>query len=192
MSIIYLLRHAEYDNPRHILPGRLPVELSEKGKKQAEKLRDYFANRKIEKIYSSPVLRCKQTAEIISNGKIPIEFDKRLTEVLSSYQGYWIEDWSYYCGSREIYGGETNIDVQKRMVDFLEKTPFENGKEYIVCSHADPIYFLIQYLRKEKILPEIKIGEDIHVPPDYPTFGSISAIEKENGIWMIRGILKEY
>lgn len=191
-TIIYLLRHTEYDNPRRILPGRLPVELSEKGIDQAKKLRDYFADKKIEKIYSSEVLRCKQTAEIISDGKIPIEFDKRLVEVLNAYQGYWTEDASYAYWMRKSLGGELNIDVQNRMVDFWKTIKLEDGKNYIVCSHGDPIYFLMQHIRQEKILPEIKIGGKIYVPPDYPALGSISIVKKKNEMWKIRGILKEY
>ncbi len=148
MSTVYLLRHCEYDNPRHILPGRLPVALSANGKKQAEKLRDFFASQKIEKIYSSEVLRCRQTSEIISGGKIPIEFDTRLLEVMTSYQGYWVENYDLYYTMRPTLGGETNKDVQDRIVDFWKKTKFKKEKNYIVCSHGDPLYFLNQYLNK--------------------------------------------
>ena len=42
MRTIYLVRHTQYDNPRHILVGRLPVTLSNEGVAEAEKLADFF------------------------------------------------------------------------------------------------------------------------------------------------------
>jgi broad specificity phosphatase PhoE len=92
MPKMYLLRHCDYDNPRTILPGRLPVELSEQGKRRAQELQQFFADKEIAAIYSSAVLRCRQTVEIIADKKIPIFYDARLLETLSAYQGYWGEN----------------------------------------------------------------------------------------------------
>jgi broad specificity phosphatase PhoE len=47
---IYLLRHCEYENPRNILPGRLPLELSEVGIEKAEKLKKFFAGKNMIKM----------------------------------------------------------------------------------------------------------------------------------------------
>lgn len=185
--MIYLLRHCEYDNPRHILPGRLPVELSEIGGKQAEKLRDFFAEKNIIKIFSSPVLRCKQTAEIIANGKIPIEFDRHLAEVITAYQGYWVENYDLYYTMREALGGELNIDVQNRIVDFWKNTKFESGKNYLICSHGDPLYFLYQYLNK---IPLEKEGAFIS-RSNFLQIGTFYLTENESGVWKVKGILKE-
>jgi broad specificity phosphatase PhoE len=191
-TIVYLLRHAEYDNPRHILPGRLPVELSKKGLAQVKKLHDYFVDKKITKIFSSAVLRCRQTSEIISSKKIPIEFDKRLVEVLCAYQGYWVENSNLYYWMRESLGGELNIDVQNRMVDFWKSANFEDGKNYIVSSHGDGLYFLHQYLTGVALSPELPMGKNMQTPNNYPPMGGFYIVEKENGVWESRGILKEY
>lgn len=122
MSSIYLLRHCDYSNPRNILPGRLPLELSEKGKEQAEKLKNHFIDKHIGKIYSSAVLRCKQTSEIIAAGSIPIIFDQRILETFSAYQGYWEENWHgtgwHLFSHKKELGGEGLVDLQKRMQIF--------------------------------------------------------------------------
>lgn len=89
MNSIYLLRHCAYSNPLNILPGRLPVELSQEGRENALRLKEYFADKNIKQIYSSAVKRCKQTAEIIADHNIPLTFDQRLLETFSAYQGYW-------------------------------------------------------------------------------------------------------
>lgn len=93
MTKLYLVRHCQYANPKGILPGRLPVELSEEGLREAVRLRLFFKDKHINKIYSSAVRRCQQTSEQISSGAIPIEYDQRLLETFSAYQGFWVEDW---------------------------------------------------------------------------------------------------
>lgn len=176
MINIYLVRHATYDESRNIMPGRLPVPLSEKGFKEAEKLRMYFKDKNIQKIYSSAVLRCQQTAETIADNKIPIEYDQRLLETFSAYQGYWIKDWREYWGHRRELGGEDNHIVMDRVVDFLDDVNFDDEKNYIICSHGDPLYFIYQHLDQQEMISDLEL--DIPIP-DYPSYqpkGSIRQI----------------
>lgn len=187
--MIYLIRHAEYDDSRHILPGRLPVELTDHGKEQAKKLQEYFVDKKIEKIFSSQVERCKQTSEIISDGKIPIIYDKRLLEVLFAYQGYWIKDDNLPYWMRDTLGGESVVKVQNRMVDFWKNINFEENKNYIVCSHGDPLYFLYAYLNHEKIRDDVLFGEEIVWPKIYLPMAGIWPIEKIDEKWIIHKII---
>src|SRR5947209_20583375 len=64
---IYVVRHAHVHNPHDILYGRLPrFRLSELGLEQARKVADFLSGRNIEAIYSSPLLRARQTAEMIA------------------------------------------------------------------------------------------------------------------------------
>src|SRR3989344_3439211 len=92
MKTVYLIRHATFSNPSSIVAGRLPLPLSEEGIAQASKLAAYLAEIPLGVIYSSQVLRCQQTAEIIqqtNSNEPPVIFDKRLLETQSAYQGYW-------------------------------------------------------------------------------------------------------
>lgn len=137
------------------MPGRLPVELSQAGIKQAKLLQEEFAHKNIEKIYSSAVLRCKQTAEIIANGKIPVEHDPRLLETHSAYQGFWVEnphtDWNDFFSHKDELGGEGLADIQKRMADFWESVIKNSTENSIVCSHGDPLMVLQHYLHNRKL-----------------------------------------
>lgn len=171
MSQIYLLRHCDYDNPRNILPGRLPVELSEAGKERARELRDIFSDKKISRIYSSAVLRCKQTAEIVSGGQIPIVYDKRLLESLSALQGYWEHDWNHFFDHIDELGGETILDIKKRVVNFYEELvpKLEADENVIICSHGDPLQVLYAHLKG------LKFDDSNHLPENL-----------ENG-WLERG-----
>jgi broad specificity phosphatase PhoE len=192
MATLYLIRHTSYTEKYRLLPGRLPVELSEKGIKEAEKLNRYFRRKSIEKIYSSAVLRCKQTSEIISDGKIPIEYDQRLLEGLSAYQGYWDpESWDQFWGHRHQLGGESDSDIQKRVLDFFDTTNFEAEKNYIICSHGDPLYYIYQKISGVPPLAEIELGDEVINPEDYQKKGSVRIIIRKNGNWTVADTINQ-
>ncbi|MBP7700584.1 histidine phosphatase family protein [Candidatus Woesebacteria bacterium] len=179
MRKIYLVRHAQYSNPRNILVGRLPVELSQEGKQEASDLADYFSDKEIFKIYSSSVLRCKQTSEIISKNQIEIKYDTRILETFSAMQGYWEFDWLHFFNNIDTLGGETPEDISKRMLDFWDDIiSSENDKNIIICSHGDPLYVLYAHLA-DIALPSIKGLYEIP-KVDYQEKASVRTIEIDN------------
>jgi broad specificity phosphatase PhoE len=158
MITIYLVRHGEYSNPKNILPGRLPVELSNEGCRQITRVRDYLADKQIARIFSSPVRRCEQSAEIMGGGSVEIIYDLRLAETLTvaqgeDFKGQWVEP---FYGRVDKLGGESMLDVQARMVDFWKSLDFESGQNYAICSHGDPLHLLYRYLTHDKrlLLPD--------------------------------------
>jgi broad specificity phosphatase PhoE len=65
---VYLARHCDVHNPEGVLYGHLPnFPLSEKGVRQAHDLGRRLAATSARQIYSSPLERATQTAEIISS-----------------------------------------------------------------------------------------------------------------------------
>lgn len=66
MAIIYLVRHGRTDFIGKKLCGNLPgIHLNEEGREQAQKAADYLNNFPIKAIYSSPIERAQETAQII-------------------------------------------------------------------------------------------------------------------------------
>lgn len=188
MKTIYLVRHTKYANPRQILPGRLPVELSEEGIKQAEKLANFFANKKIAKIYSSPVLRCKQTSSIISQDKICVKYDVKLAETFSAYQGHWDQSWVHFYVYHNELGGETPHDVSHRVVKFWQETIKPEERNVIICSHGDPLYLLHRHLIN---LPVPDYEEIIDHPGNiYPSKGSVQPIVIDDGEIAVKPMIK--
>lgn len=188
---IFLVRHADYEKTSGALKGRLPVKLSPLGTRQAQKLQEFFSQQKIDKIYSSAVERCKQTSQIISNNKIPLEFDKRLLEALVAYQGYMDGSWAEHAYShQEELGGETISDVQQRMVNFYHHLIKQDLKQVIVCSHGDPLQFLYLYLSKKQLTNDYsQIGA---LTTDYQTKASVRLVEVLDGkIVKIEDIFKQ-
>ncbi len=65
---VYLARHCDVRNPHGVLYGHLPnFPLSEKGVRQAHDLGHRLATTRARQIFSSPLERAVQTAEIISS-----------------------------------------------------------------------------------------------------------------------------
>ena len=176
MKHIYLIRHGNYSNPKNILPGRLPVPLSKIGIEQAGKLAKYFKSKDIEKIYSSAVERCKQTSEIISEGNIPIEYDKRLLELHSAYQGFQFEsvydiDWKEFYKHRPYLGGENYMDVRSRALNFWEELIMKDFHRVIICTHGDSLHGIYQTLIDQEYLDDLS-----EAPDDYQKEASIREI----------------
>ena len=71
MRKIYLVRHARPDtgpDGRLVCLGRTDVPLSGEGIMQARQLAAFFKDKKPAAVYTSTLLRCKQTAEILVEG----------------------------------------------------------------------------------------------------------------------------
>ncbi len=187
---IYFVRHCEYVDPDKLIPGRLPVPLSDLGKQHAQKLADFFQDKDISKIYSSAVLRCQQTSEIISHGQTPIVYDIRLLEVFTAYQGYTFKDgvdFDHFYGHLKELGGESYKDVQERMVSFFEDVKNE-GNNILVVSHGDPLYTLYLYLSKKPL------GTEDHLiatkqSEEYPEKGSVRQLVIEEGAFTLKPFL---
>jgi broad specificity phosphatase PhoE len=108
--------------------------LTPKGIEQAQLLAVSLASRRIARIYSSPLLRAVQTADLLSQTlQVPVEVTEALREWsvgmlegTSAEQG-WIlhrqvqEDW-FVQGNLEskIPGGESFVEIRDRFVPFID------------------------------------------------------------------------
>ena len=133
---LYFIRHGESEaNIQHVISNReSPFKLTELGRKQANTLAQNLKNIPITAIYSSPVLRARETAEILSRS---LHLPYQVTEALREYgcgiledksdEEAWklhseiAEDWivnqNYF---RKPEGGENFLDIKKRFIPFIE------------------------------------------------------------------------
>lgn len=138
--------------------GRNPVELSENGRAQVEAAVVLARSLNLDLIVTSPLVRARQTAEIIAVGVGGIEIteDPAIAEV--SY-GRWegmtyhelIND-SHYAIYREspvdypTPGGETIPDVQARGTDAVRRAIEANpARRILFVSHGDIIRTILCY-----------------------------------------------
>lgn len=136
--MIYVTRHGQTDwNVRKKVMGKCDEPLNDNGIKQAQTTRDKIAGTKIDLIISSPLLRARQTAEIINEAlKAPIVYDDRISERdFGEFEGLEQKDfdfggyWNYY--KNDHYEQAENIrDFFARIYafldDILQKDPDKN------------------------------------------------------------------
>ena len=159
MAIIILVRHGENEWVKeHKLAGWIEgVHLNENGKRQATEAAVRLSHLPIKALYSSPVTRCVETAEYISEKiGLPIETLPEVGEVkYGEWEGEKIEElaklpeWHVvqYAPSRHAFpSGETMREVQFRVINALESLAEKHSEEMIVvCSHADLIKLVLAH-----------------------------------------------
>jgi phosphoserine phosphatase len=146
MLKIYVIRHGETAlNTSNVFRGRLEVELSEKGLKQADLLGQSLKGIKIDKLYSGPLKRAYQTAEAIArHNNLTVEVTQGLMDLdfgdwegLSSkvvqekYRDIY-DTWLKKPHLAQIPGGERLEDVSRRAVPALQEIMTDNPKGSVV------------------------------------------------------------
>lgn len=155
---LLFIRHGNSEATDLYLPGRMPgVHLSSKGIEEAKQLAKDLEHIHIDRIYSSPLERTRETAEhIASLKKMRVDI---LDDILEINFGEWsgktfdelkqLDEWkrfNYFRLNTRIPGGENILDVQARVVKAVEKAVKENaGKTIVFVSHGDPIRSAICY-----------------------------------------------
>lgn len=152
-TTLLLVRHGENDwVSSKKLAGRTPgVHLNDKGQGQARRLAARLAAWPLAAIYSSPLERCRETAEIVAAPhRLPVLIHQGVLEAdYGDWQGQSFETltkeplWRVIQSTpsfAQFPGGETMRGMQQRMVDALhEIADRHTGQVVCVCSHADPI-----------------------------------------------------
>ncbi|MCR4734147.1 MAG: histidine phosphatase family protein [Treponema sp.] len=94
---LYLVRHGKTDwNEQKRLQGNIDIHLNQAGKDSARELGKKLKDIEFDKIYSSPLSRALETAQLIcASRNIPIITDERLREIsFGEYEGITYEEWT--------------------------------------------------------------------------------------------------
>jgi alpha-ribazole phosphatase len=158
--MIYLVRHGESEaNVSKRFSGITDVELTETGALQAAKAGRKLKGEKIHKIFSSPLKRAKNTAEIIADeisfNKKDIIIDNCLTEVnfgifenlkweeIVELYADEIENWIEFKHKYKFPKGEGYDDIIKRVSCFMDNVP-DNS---LISTHYGVIQGILLYLK---------------------------------------------
>ena len=156
--MIYIVRHGQTaKNKANILQGRSDIPLNETGVKQAEetgrKLAD--AGVVIQKVWSSPLIRARQTAEAIAPG-VPCLTDDRLIEMdYGPYEGMDLNDpapevltfFRDFVHNPAPEGMEPLSEVVRRAGEFLEEIRQEAAyADLLISTHAIAMKGILEYL----------------------------------------------
>lgn len=187
---IHLVRHGEVHNPEKILYGRLPgFRLSAAGQQQATAVGQYLATLPITAIYTSPMERAQETAQLAQAAMphpLPITVDERLNECLTPHQGRPLAELETF--GFEIYRGnqppyETVADMRRRLLDFATDMQRQHPDEHIAAfTHGDLLVVGFLYAVGQ---PDTTIGRmilrDLGLPVRYPETASVISLTFEAG-----------
>lgn len=152
MIKVILIRHGETDwNLGRRIMGHRPIPLNEKGREQLRRLRAHLAGVSLDAIYTSPMQRAVESAELIrGDSPIPIQETFDLAEI--DY-GDWVgmtfdevralpqfKDYHLRPSEVKIPQGESFHDVVDRVDHFFANLRAENRPLTVAAvSHADVI-----------------------------------------------------
>lgn len=168
MAELILLRHLESQwNKENRFTGWTDVSLSEEGVKSAKKVAEKILDFTINKVYTSPLIRNKNTVSLIleklHKKYLPVFIDKALDERnYGNLQGFnkdeikgkygeeqvrlWRRSWKY-----PPPGGESLKDVYNRVIPFYEnniQNDLEENTNVLVVASHNSLRALVKYLEK--------------------------------------------
>ena len=180
MREIVLLRHGKPEIPEKTCLGITDVPLSEEGRTGVYRLREEGLLTGISRIITSPLARCRETAEILSGGIIPVTVEEDLREIsMGAWDGLTFseikerfpeeyaargEDIADY----EVPGGESFRACQKRVYQAWQRIRTACDGNLLVVCHAGVIRCLISSIEHRDLsrLREIPVsyGKAIRIP----------------------------
>jgi broad specificity phosphatase PhoE len=150
---LHLVRHGSTANnlarPQRLQGRGMDAALAEEGHREAAQLASHFANHAIDRFYSSPLLRARETAAAIATShEQPVELIEELTESdVGLWEGLlWNEVEEQYPEAYRLYmqdpsvnpyfGGESFSQVQQRVVPEFQQLLEQNlGSTILVVAH---------------------------------------------------------
>ena len=153
--MLYVIRHSKTDwNLENKIQGRADIPLNHLGIQEANLIKEALNQTKFYEIISSPLIRAKKTAEIISNHQIPVVTDARIIERdFGEFEGLHKEDfdcssfWNYSLNC-QYAKAESVQKLLNRVYNFLDeyKEIYEK-KDVLVVTHAGVIPAICSYFK---------------------------------------------
>jgi broad specificity phosphatase PhoE len=168
----FLLRHGQARSNEYNFvscwPEKVYNPLTQKGIKKTKEVALILKKEKIDLIFTSDLLRTKQTAEIIAKKLgLNILFDRNLREIkFGKFNGGPGEKWEDFFEiirnkkSGKFYGMENYKDIRKRTKIFIKKINKKyKNKKILIVSHGAMVFSLESTMRnlsekQEKIRKE--------------------------------------
>ena len=195
MGSIIFLRHGQAkNNTERVLAGRTPgVPLTNDGIDQAKTAAEFIEKMNVTKIYSSPIERALQTAEIVGNhNAVDVISDERLIELdMGKFTGMKYDEifskhgnvfLKFYSGDLELAhnGVETFAEVKSRVLDIVDHVVGQHKDENVLLvTHMDPIKAVLSSvmdLKPQSLFELIVANASLTVFNEYQGSLSLKAI----------------
>ncbi|MBT3576337.1 MAG: histidine phosphatase family protein [Candidatus Marinimicrobia bacterium] len=155
---VYILRHGEtHWNAIQRIQGQLPAELNDMGRSQASEVGAKLANFGIQKIFSSDLIRCHETARIVNNLiNVDLVLSSALREITyGDWEGNFWEnvysenpylngDWKLLGSRFDSPGGEKALVFRKRVIsEFAGIVADAREQKILIVSHGQVMKMIL-------------------------------------------------
>ena len=156
---IYIIRHGQTDfNLRGIVQGSgVDSSLNDTGRAQADAFFETYKQVSFDKIYTSRLIRTRESVQRFINKGIPYEMLEGLNEISwgsregqeispeeDAYYHWMIEEWQKGNTFQRIDGGESPDDVVKRQQVALQHImKNESERTVLICMHGRAMRILL-------------------------------------------------
>lgn len=154
--MIYIVRHGQTDwNVEGRYAGRIDVPLNNKGIEQARKIKKELESIKFDKVFSSPLIRAYETAQIIYNNSI-VKDDRIIERFNGDLQGKLkseIKDnIDFNSPNENKYNIESIEKFRGRIKSFFDEVTSDyKRKNILVVTHAGVGIYARCYFEGEPI-----------------------------------------
>ena len=179
---IRLVRHGQVHNPMKVVYGRMPrFRLSDEGIVQARASARFFRGTPVASLFSSPLLRARQTAAEIkkATNRRKIRISRLINEVNSPFEGR--PSAAADARGGDVYTGaaskfEQPEDIVNRTKKFFRRSANRHpGRDIVAVTHGDVIMFTMLWSLGHALDPRLKGQLDsLGITGGYPAHGSIT------------------
>lgn len=162
--MIYFVRHGstdwnEHKNSKGIkdpkCQGRIDLPLNETGIEQAKQTAEAIKGKKFNRIICSPLLRARQTCDIIYNGvgNTPIVIDERIIERnFGEFEGYTRSEFDFMGfwnrnSKQKFKHAESIMEIEKRVFEFLNELKQKPDDDVLIVSHGGVGCIMMSYFK---------------------------------------------
>lgn len=163
-TIVHFVRHGEVYNPMKLLYGRMPgFHLSARGRSMAAVTAQFFADRDVTYLASSPLQRAQETAAPIAEVTgCEVDTLDDVIESLNTFEGlrtkgwrsqlWYPPRWRHMVNPLEPSWGEPYEEILERMLRGVEHARAEaEGHEAVVVSHQLPIVTVQRHVQGKRL-----------------------------------------
>lgn len=150
---LYVVRHGQTEwNLENRVQGTTNIELTELGREEAYKLQPLVKEINVDVVISSPLIRARETAEILIDNELPVFVDERLTERnWSGNEGKFIDEVDRInCWDIGLNIDDNNIekiqDFILRISEFIEEIKITYSKKKVLIVTHSAVLRVIHYL----------------------------------------------
>ena len=160
--MIYFVRHGSTDWNENInaqgqkdpkCQGRVDLELNQTGIEQALATAETLKGKKFDRVVCSPLIRAKQTCELIYHGNTPVEIDGRIierdfgefegkTRAEFDFKGFWNIN-----ANQQFERAESIADVEKRVFNLLDELKKNPNQDVLIVAHGGVGCVLMSYFK---------------------------------------------